>query len=57
MTLVNPPAFEERVKTYGSPKAAVEHLLNSGFSPEEIEWKIGIPCARFEGSEGRSVST
>jgi len=43
---VNPPAFEELVKTYGSPKAAIQHLLNSRFSPEEIEWKIGIPSAR-----------
>ena len=43
MTLVKPPAFEELVKTYGSPKAAIQHLLNSGSTPEEIEWKIGIP--------------
>ncbi len=43
MTLVKPPAFEELVRAYGSPKAAIQHLLNSGFPPEEIEWKIGIP--------------
>jgi len=43
MTLVKPPAFEELVQTYGSPKAAIQHLLDSGFTPEEIEWKIGVP--------------
>ena len=43
MTLVKPPAFEELVKTHGSPKAAIQHLLDSGFTSEEIEWKIGIP--------------
>ena len=43
MTLVKPPAFEELVRTCGSPKAAIQHLLDSGFTPEEIEWKIGVP--------------
>ena len=43
MTLVNPSTFEELAKTYGSPKAAIEHLLKAGFSPEELTWKIGIP--------------
>jgi len=43
MTLVKPPTFEKLVETYGSPKAAVQHLIESGFTPEEIEWKLGIP--------------
>jgi len=43
MTVVKPPTFEELVQTYGSPKAAVQHLIESGFTPEEIEWKLGIP--------------
>ncbi len=43
MTLVKPPSFEELVRVYGSPKAAVEHLIESGFTPEQIEWKLGIP--------------
>jgi len=43
MTLVRPPSLEELIKTYGSPKAAIQHLIESGFTPEEIEWKLGIP--------------
>jgi len=43
MTLVKPPSLEELIKTYGSPKAAIHHLIDSGFTPEEIEWKLGIP--------------
>jgi len=43
MTLVKPPAFEELVQVYGSSKAAIEHLIESGFTPEQIEWKLGIP--------------
>lgn len=43
MTVVKPPAFEELVQTYGSPKAAVQHLIESGFTPEQIEWKWGVP--------------
>jgi len=43
MTLVKPPSLEELIKTYGSPKAATQHLIDSGFTPEEIEWKLGIP--------------
>lgn len=43
MTLVKPPSLEELIKTYGSPKAAIQHLIESGFTPEEIEWKLGIP--------------
>jgi DNA ligase-1 len=43
MTVVKPPTFQELVQTYGSPKDAVQHLLESGFTPEQIEWKWGIP--------------
>lgn len=43
MSTVKPPTFEELVKTYGSPRAAVIHLIQSGFTPEKIEWKMGIP--------------
>jgi len=43
MTVVKPPTFEELVQTYGSPKAAVQHLIESGFTPEQIEWKWGVP--------------
>jgi DNA ligase-1 len=43
MTTVKPPSFDELVQMYGSRKAAIKHLLDSGFAPEEIEWKMGIP--------------
>jgi len=43
MTVVKPPTFEELVQTYGSPKAAVQHLIESGFTPEQIEWKWAVP--------------
>ncbi len=43
MTVVKPPTFEELVKTYGSRKAAVRYLSESGFTPEEIEWRWGVP--------------
>ena len=43
MTVVKPPAFEELVQTYGSSKAAVQHLIESGFTPEQIEWKWEVP--------------
>jgi len=43
MTVVKPPTFQELVQTYGSPKAAVQHLLESGFTPEQIEWKWEVP--------------
>jgi DNA ligase-1 len=46
MSIVKPPSFKELVETYGSPKAAVLHLIEAGFSPEEIEWKIGVPYHR-----------
>jgi len=43
MTLVKPPSFNELVKIYGSPKAAVHHLLESGYTPENISWKMTVP--------------
>ncbi len=43
MTIVKPPTFEELVQKYGSVKAAVQYLLESGFTPEQIEWKMGVP--------------
>ncbi len=43
MTVVKPPSFDELVRTYGSRQAAIKHLLDSGFKPEEIEWKMGVP--------------
>jgi len=43
MPVVRPPSFDELVRRYGSRQAAVQHLLDSGFKPEEIEWKMGVP--------------
>jgi len=43
MSIVKPPSIETLLKTLGSQKAVVLHLLNSGFTAEEIEWKFGIP--------------
>jgi len=43
MTVVKPPSFDELVRLYGSRQAAVQHLLDSGFKPEEIEWRMGVP--------------
>ncbi len=43
MTVVKPPSFDELLRKYGSRKAAVQHLLDSGFKPEEIEWKMSVP--------------
>jgi DNA ligase-1 len=47
MSIVKPPSFEELVKTYGTPKKAILHLIEAGFSPEQIEWKMGIPYYRI----------
>ncbi len=43
MTVVKPPSFDGLVRRYGSRQAAVQHLLDSGFKPEEIEWKMNVP--------------
>jgi len=57
MTIVKPPSFKELVNTYGSSKKAILHLIEAGFSPEEIEWKIGVPYFRIrlymEGIESK----
>lgn len=47
MSIVKPPSFSELVKTYRSPKKAILHLLEAGFSPEQLEWKIGVPYHRI----------
>jgi len=47
MSIVKPPSFKELVKTYGTPQKAILHLIESGFSPEQIEWKIDIPYHRI----------
>ncbi len=43
MTLVKPPSFNQLVKLYGSASKAVSHLLESGYSPSEISWKMNVP--------------
>jgi len=47
MSIVKPPSFKELVQSYGSPKKAILHLIEAGFSPEQIEWKIGVPYHRI----------
>ena len=47
MSIVKPPSFKELVETYGTPKKAILHLIEIGFTPEKIEWKIGIPYHRI----------
>ena len=43
MSLVEPPSLSELVRAYGSLRAAIEHLVDSGLTPERIEWKYGVP--------------
>jgi len=43
MTVVKPPSPEELVQTYGGLKEAVQHFVKVGFTPEKLEWKLGIP--------------
>lgn len=43
MSIVKPPTLKELIETYGSAKEAVLHLIEAGFSPEQIEWRTGIP--------------
>ena len=43
MSIIKPPSFKELVEAHGSYKAAVLHLLQSGFTPEQIEWKFNVP--------------
>jgi len=47
MSIVKPPSFKELVETYGTPKKAILHLIEAGYSPEQIEWKMGIPYHRI----------
>jgi DNA ligase-1 len=47
MSIVKPPSFEQLVETYGTPKKAISHLIESGFSPEQIEWKMAVPYHRI----------
>jgi DNA ligase-1 len=47
MSIVKPPSFEELVRVYGSAKKAIQHLIEIGFSPEQIEWKMSIPYHRI----------
>lgn len=43
MTQVKPPTLKELVETYGSLREAVLRLVEAGVSPEQLEWKTGIP--------------
>ncbi|MGB9854053.1 MAG: ATP-dependent DNA ligase [Candidatus Bathyarchaeales archaeon] len=43
MSIVKPPTLKELIETYGSSKEAILRLIEAGFSPEQIEWKTGIP--------------
>jgi DNA ligase-1 len=47
MSVVKPPTFRQLVETYGSPRRAVLHLIEVGFSPDQIEWKTGVPYHRI----------
>ncbi|MCS7124749.1 MAG: ATP-dependent DNA ligase [Candidatus Bathyarchaeota archaeon] len=43
MSIVKPPTIKDLIETYGSPREAVLRLVEAGFSPEQIEWRTGIP--------------
>ncbi|MEM1566634.1 MAG: ATP-dependent DNA ligase [Candidatus Bathyarchaeia archaeon] len=43
MSIVKPPTLKELIETYGSPKEAILRLIEAGFTPEQIEWRTGIP--------------
>ncbi|MEM2250458.1 MAG: hypothetical protein QXP16_07210, partial [Candidatus Bathyarchaeia archaeon] len=57
MSVVKPPTIRELIETYGSQKEAVLRLIEAGFSPEQIEWRTGIPYylirLYMEGKEPR----
>ncbi|MEM3728362.1 MAG: ATP-dependent DNA ligase [Candidatus Bathyarchaeia archaeon] len=57
MSIVKPPTIKELIEAYGSQKEAVLHLIQAGFSPEQIEWQTGIPYylirLYMEGKEPR----
>ena len=43
MSIVKPPTLKELIEAYGSPREAILKLIEVGFSPEQIEWRTGIP--------------
>ena len=43
MSKVKPPTIKELIEVYGSAKEAVLKLTEAGFTPEQIEWRAGIP--------------
>jgi DNA ligase-1 len=43
MSTVKPPTLKELIEVYGSAKEAVLKLTEAGFTPEQIEWRTGIP--------------
>lgn len=43
MTLIRPPSLSKLIEIYGSLRAAIQHLLESGYTPEDISWKMKIP--------------
>jgi DNA ligase-1 len=43
MSVVKPPTLKELIEAYGSEKEVVLRLIEAGFSPEQIEWRTGIP--------------
>jgi len=43
MSIVKPPTLKELIEVYGSPKEAILKLIEAGLSPEQIEWRTGIP--------------
>jgi hypothetical protein len=47
MSMVKPPSFKELIEAYGSIEKVVRRLIEDGFSPEQIEWKTGVPYHRI----------
>jgi len=43
MPLVKPPTLRDLVKAGGDLESSIKRLVQTGFTPEEIEWKTGIP--------------
>ncbi|MBS7616961.1 ATP-dependent DNA ligase [Candidatus Bathyarchaeota archaeon] len=43
MSTVKPPTIKELIEVYGSAKEAVIRLIEAGFTPEQIEWRTGLP--------------
>ncbi|MEM3613058.1 MAG: ATP-dependent DNA ligase [Candidatus Bathyarchaeia archaeon] len=57
MSVIKPPTIRELIEAYGSQREAVLRLIEAGFSPEQIEWRTGIPYylirLYMEGKEPR----